>query len=191
MAQETDELQFLPLIRQKLTGIESLLDVGSGPCFMLENLPCKSILALEIHRPYLINRVTQAPHIIPINVDALYIGRLFVPGSVEAVSFIDSLEHFTKQDALLILKEAEQAAKKRVIVFTPRGYFPQHNIDHYGMNGEIYQTHRSGWEPEEFEAMSFQVTVMKGLHDNRNQAFTHAFGDRHEPVDALLAVKEL
>ncbi|NBD23880.1 class I SAM-dependent methyltransferase [Paenibacillus glycinis] len=191
MAQEIERQDFLALLRRKLTDTESLLDVGCGPCLILDDLPYAHIVALDIHRPYLLNRATKSGHVIPLNADAHAIGRLFVPNSFSAVSFVDSIEHFPKQEALDMLREAETIARKQVIVFTPRGFFPQENVDLYGLNGEVFQMHRSGWEPEEFERMGYEVTIMKGQHDRRNPVFVNTFGADHPPVDALLAIKNL
>ncbi|QHW33650.1 class I SAM-dependent methyltransferase [Paenibacillus rhizovicinus] len=191
MIHETNDRNFLALLHQRIIDTESLLDVGCGPCLILDDLPYKHIIALDVHRPYLINRITNSGHILPLNADARLIGKLFVPKSFSAVSFMDSIEHFTKQDALDMLREAELIASKQVIVFTPRGFFPQDNVDHFGLNGEVFQTHRSSWEPEELERLGYEVTVMKGQHDQRNPAFVNTFGINHPPVDALLAIKNV
>ncbi|WP_308638399.1 class I SAM-dependent methyltransferase [Paenibacillus silvisoli] len=189
MANETNNRDLNGLLLQKLSQTESLLDVGSGPCLMLDNLPFRHIVALEIHRPYLINRATKAGHILPLNADAREIGKLFVPKSFSAVSFFDTLEHFDKQEGYALLREAEQIARSQVIIFTPRGFFPQQDVDHYGLSGETYQTHRSGWEPADLEQLGYEVIIMKGLHDANNPAFVHSYGVDHPPVDALLAIK--
>ncbi|MFC4778763.1 hypothetical protein ACFO9Q_18365 [Paenibacillus sp. GCM10023252] len=189
MAVETYDRNFIELMLSQLHDRESLLDIGSGLCSLLRYMPYKHIIALDIHRPYLVNRICMEPHIIPLLAEAKSIGKLFIPDSVSTVSFMDSLEHFTKIEALELLQDAEQIAKHQVVVFAPRGYFPQKGIDHYGMNGESYQEHRSSWEPEELEARGYAVTVLKGFHDHNNSAFTEAFGYGHDPVDALLAIK--
>ncbi|SEO13845.1 hypothetical protein [Paenibacillus sp. OV219] len=192
MAHETFDYRILETIKEHMKETDSLLDIGSGPCVMLDNLDFFStIIALDIYRPYLINRVTRSPHIIPIHADALTIGKLFVPKSVSAVSLFDSLEHFTKLDGIKVLRDAEHIARKHVIIYTPRGYFPQEGIDHFGLNGEQYQAHHSGWEVEELEALGYKVIILKGQHNKLNPAFVRAFGADHEPVDALLAIKTM
>ncbi|SFJ69308.1 hypothetical protein SAMN02799624_05527 [Paenibacillus sp. UNC496MF] len=191
MAYVTDNRDFLALLTERLTETESLLDVGSGPCLILDDLPYAHIVAMDVHRPYLLNRATTSAHILPLNADARLMEQFFIPKTFSAVSFMDSIEHFGKHDALKMLRDAELIAKKQVIVFTPRGFFPQANMDHYGLNGEEFQTHRSGWEPEEFEELGFDVVVMKGQHDRRNPVFVRSFGEDHPPVDALLAIKNV
>ncbi|MNE86131.1 hypothetical protein D3C80_1831980 [compost metagenome] len=88
-----------------------------------------------------------------------------------------------------LLRKAELIAASRVVVFTPRGFFPQEGTDHFHLQGEYYQRHWSGWEPEDFMKLGYSVTVLKGFHHAENPAFREAFGPDHEPLDALLACK--
>ncbi|MBW7477134.1 class I SAM-dependent methyltransferase [Paenibacillus oenotherae] len=189
MIQETFDHSLIGRLNGNVAHRDSLLDVGSGPCVLLRYLDYKLIVALDIHRPYLISRQSVMDHIIPINADATMISQLFIPQSFSTVSFIDSLEHFTKEQGLQLLRDAEMIAKHHVVVFTPRGYFPQQNVDHYGMMGEKFQEHHSGWEAEELEELGYAVTIMKGFHDHENAAFVSAYGVQHEPIDALFAIK--
>lgn len=189
MILETYERDFMTLLNKRIIYRDSLLDVGSGLCILLEYMNFNHIVAMDIHRPYLMNRQYNAGHVIPLNADAHQMSRLFVPDSVSAVSFIDSIEHFTKQEGLALLQSADVIARHHVIVFTPRGYFPQDDVDHYGMNGEIYQAHHSGWEPEELDSLGYDVIIMKQFHGTENPAFMRTFGSSHAPVDALLAIK--
>lgn len=189
MIYETNDRGLVGRLNGAASHRESLLDVGSGLCVLLDYLDYKLIVALDVYRPYLMNRQSTAGHIIPLHADAKDIAELFLPDSFSAVSFIDSLEHFTKEQGKKLLRDAEQIAKHHVIVFTPRGYFPQQEIDHYGMSGEEYQTHQSGWEAEELDELGYEVTILKGFHDNSNAAFVRAYGADHEPVDALFAIK--
>ncbi|MBW7454715.1 class I SAM-dependent methyltransferase [Paenibacillus sepulcri] len=189
MILETYERDFMTLLNRRIIYRDSLLDVGSGLCTLLEYMNFNHIVAMDIHRPYLMNRQYNGSHVIPLNADANQMSRLFVPDSVSAVSFIDSIEHFTKQEGLALLQSADEIARHHVIVFTPRGYFPQDDVDHYGMNGEIFQAHHSGWEAEELDSLGYDVIIMKQFHGPENLAFMRAFGSSHAPVDALLAVK--
>ena len=112
-----------------------------------------------------------------------------MPGSIAMVALIDTIEHFTKTDGLTLLNKAEQIAGSRVIVFTPRGFFPQ-SVDHYGLSGELYQT-IAATGAEEFDQLGYEVMILKNFHDSDNLAFVNWFGGRHPPVDALLAWKNV
>ncbi|KAA8995405.1 class I SAM-dependent methyltransferase [Paenibacillus spiritus] len=182
---------FLPLFLEQLKFCDSILDIGCGTGVLLERYQASLVIALEIHRPYLENRQFEAPHIIPVNANAADIGRLFLPRTFSAVTFVDSLEHFPKEEGMRLLEAAAALARSRVVVFTPRGYFPQSNTDYYHLKGEIYQEHRSGWEVEDFLRLGFEVTVLKGFHTASNLAFLDSFGAEHPPVDAILASREV
>nr|WP_140413618.1 hypothetical protein [Marininema halotolerans] len=111
--------------------------------------------------------------------------------SISTVLFNDSLEHFDKEEATKLLEMAERIARKRVVVFTPRGFFHQQNYDFFQLGGEQFQAHRSGWEVEDFINRGYTVTLFKGFHDNRNLSFIKSYGKDHPPIDAILAWKTL
>lgn len=191
MLHETNEKNIQPLLKKLINHSPSLLDVGSGLCINLDQFQCNLILALEIHRPYLQKRKVNKPHIIPINADALQMNSLFLPKTISTVSLIDSIEHFTKDDGLKLLKMAEKIANKRVVIFTPRGFFPQKGFDLYQLDGEKFQEHRSGWEVKELLKLGYEVTLFKGLHGPNNPSFVKSFGAKHPPKDAILAWKNM
>ncbi|WP_379130614.1 class I SAM-dependent methyltransferase [Paenibacillus sp. sgz500958] len=191
MLQEITVKDFLPLLLEQLKFAESILDIGCGTGTLLEQYEAAVIVGLEIHRPYLINRAFHSPHIIPVHADARHLSKLFMPKSFSMVTMIDAIEHFTMADGKKVLAMAERIASRRVIVFTPKGFFPQSGVDHYHLNGEYYQKHSSGWEPEDFQELGYDVIVLKGFHHAGNLSFLESFGADHPPLDALLAYKNL
>ena len=178
-----------PLIRKlaERFGCRSVLDVGTGLMNSLALVPCPVKIGLEAHRPYLLNRTNRDG--IPINASAQRLEDLFVPGAVDLVTLIDVLEHFTPEDALDVLRQSETVAARLVMLFTPRGEFPQAGFDAFGLGGEKYQEHRSAWEPDDLVDLGYRVIVLEGYHGPGNQSFVEAFGDSATPVDALLAFK--
>ena len=74
--------------------------------------------------------------------------------SVDSVFMIDFIEHIEKSEGEAILKECERIARQEIVVFTPLGFMPQHyegnELDAWGLHGTRWQTHRSGWVPEDF-----------------------------------------
>lgn len=189
MYREIEVKDFLPVLLEQLKLCESILDIGSGTGVLLERYEASVVLGLDIHRPYLLHRQYKSPHIIPLHADASHMDKLFLPRTFSAVTFIDSLEHFLMQEGKRLLGMAERIASNRVVVFTPRGFFPQDGVDHFNLRGEYYQQHRSSWEPEDFLELGYDVTVLKGYHHALNPSFRRAFGEDHDPVDALLACK--
>lgn len=188
---ETDSKDYLKLMKNHIDFSFSLLDVGSGIGKYLDVYDCKVILALDVHRPYLENRETVLPHIIPLHANAMKLNHLFLPKTICTVLLSDTIEHFPKNDALELLRMAEEIAREKIVVFTPRGFFPQDAHDFYELHGEQYQIHKSGWEVQEFLDLGYDVTVLKEFHDARNPSFVKFLGAEHQPIDAILAVKQL
>ncbi|AIQ54597.1 class I SAM-dependent methyltransferase [Paenibacillus sp. FSL R7-0331] len=189
MYREIQVIDFLPVLLEQLKFSDSILDVGCGTGALLERYEAAVVVGLDIHRPYLLHRKYTSPHIIPIHANASHIDKLFLPNTFSAVTLIDSLEHFSVDEGKELLRKAELIAASRVVVFTPRGFFPQEGTDHFHLQGEYYQRHWSGWEPEDFMKLGYSVTVLKGFHHAENPAFREAFGPDHAPLDALLACK--
>lgn len=183
-----DPLNYRRLIHLLARDCHSVLDVGTGVMRSLAYLPCPVKLGLDAHRPYLEHREVAGP--VPINGSALDLEGLFVPGAVDLVTMIDVIEHFPAADAHDVLRQAAAVAAKRVVLFTPRGHFPQEAHDAFGLGGEDFQQHRSSWEPEDLTALGFRVIILDAYHDASNASFVEAFGPDHPPVDALLAFRD-
>jgi len=177
-----------PLLRRLSAECHSVLDVGTGLMSSLELVDCPVKLGLDAHRPYLEER--RVATAVPVNAPAAEIERLFVPGAVDLVTLIDVVEHFTVGDAREVLRQAEAVAGRRVILFTPRGEFPQKGFDAFGLGGEELQRHRSAWEPEDLVTLGYRVVVLSAFHDAGNDSFVEAFGADAAPVDALLGYKD-
>jgi hypothetical protein len=173
-----------------LTGdCQSVLDVGTGTMRSLQKLAVPLKIGLDAHRPYLLSRVVHDA--VPINASALSLDALFVPDAVDVITLMDVIEHFERDDARHLLRQAESVAARRVVLFTPRGEFPQENFDVLGLGGEELQRHRSTWDVPELSALGYSVIVLAGFHDEANPAFVAAFDEGARPIDALLAWKDL
>jgi hypothetical protein len=177
-----------PLLRSLARDCHSVLDVGTGLMQSLVDVPCRVRIGLDAHRPYLERRRDRQA--VPINASAVDLERLFVANAVDLVQLIDVIEHFEPEDADVLLRQATTVAARRVVLFTPRGHFPQAGFDATGLGGEELQRHRSAWEPEDLQARGFNVIVLRAFHGPWNQSFVEAFGARAPPVDALLAFSE-
>ena len=178
-------------INELISGCTTLLDVGAGIGISTSAMRVPVRIGIDVHRPYLLKWPTMEPVAIPLNLAAQRIGRVFLPKTVDAVCFIDSLEHLSDQQARITLRESEAIARRIVIIFTPRGAFPQQNFDAWGMGGERYQQHRSIWEPEDLIGLGYDVLIYKDFHGEWSDAFRLACGPGAPPVDALLAYKTL
>jgi hypothetical protein len=176
------------MLRRLAGDCRSVLDVGTGLMHSLEDLPCPVKVGLDAHRPYLEHR--RLANAVPVNASAIELERVFVPNALDLVTMIDVLEHFERSDAVDVLRQAESVARRRVVLFTPRGNFPQEGHDAFGMGGEELQRHRSQWEPADLTGLGYRVVVLAGFHGPWNSSFVESFGADATPVDALLAWKD-
>jgi SAM-dependent methyltransferase len=184
-----DHKDFLVTINELLVASSTVLDLGCGVGTTLKKLCCPIKIGVDAHRPYL-EEAKNGEQFIKLNFTAERISELFLPNSLDSVMLIDMIEHLEKGVALDVLRQVEEIAVKRVIVFTPRGFFKQIDVDHYGLGGESYQRHRSGWEVEDFQKLGFNVIIFSKFHDQKNRAFLQVYGQNAEPIDALLAWKD-
>lgn len=180
---------FLATINELLSDSRTVLDVGCGVGATLKEIRCPIKIGVDVHRPYL-EKAEPDEQIIKLNFTAERLNEIFLSNSLDSVTLIDVIEHFEKEVALDVLRKAEEIAVKKVIVFTPRGFFKQIDVDHYGLGGESYQRHRSGWEVEDFHKLGYNVMVFSKYHDQKNLAFLQVYGNNAEPIDALLAWKD-
>lgn len=135
-------------------GVESILDIGIGVAAKCQYLDAKVRVGIDAHRPYLEKLQETNPDIVTICANALTINQLFLAKSFDLVICTDVIEHLEKDEALRLIKMMELIARKAVILETPKGYIPQ-SIDILKMNGDHWQTHRSGWMPSELERLGY------------------------------------
>ena len=181
--------EFLATVNELLVDSSTVLDVGCGVGTTLKEFCCPIKIGVDAHRPYLEN-AKYGEQFIKLNFSAERLNELFLPNSLDSVTLIDVIEHFEKEVGFNVLRQVEEIAAKRVIVFTPRGFFKQIDVDHYGLGGESYQRHRSGWEVEDFQKLGYNVVIFSKFHDQENKAFLQVYGEDAEPIDALLAWKD-
>ena len=81
----------------------------------------------------------------------------FAPGAFDVVVSLDVVEHFDKPDAHRVIGEMERASRFLVVVVTPCGYVRQS-----GTPDEPWQEHRCGFEPDELEALGYEVSGVGG-----------------------------
>lgn len=70
-------------------------------------------------------------------------------GAFDAIYLLDSIEHMTRAEGFRVLGIAHALQPKQIVVYTPNGFLEQHG-DAWGLGGEDYQEHRSGWTPADF-----------------------------------------
>jgi hypothetical protein len=145
------------VVAGKIQDVDVVIDLGPGIRPQSFVKPCVHI-CVDAHRPYLerLKRESaDAPQYVLINAAWDQAIGLFPDKSVDTVFALDFIEHLDKPDGLRMLREAERVARRQIVVYTPNGFYPQsyedpRKPDRWGMDGGLWQTHRSGWAPEDF-----------------------------------------
>ena len=73
----------------------------------------------------------------------------------EAIYLLDVIEHMEKEQGLEVIEKAELQSTKQIVIYTPTGFMAQEG-DSWGLGGDEWQKHRSGWLPEEFPGWDIQ-----------------------------------
>ena len=152
-------------LKKELSECKSVLDVGCGFDSPLGKF-VKSFysLGIDIYKPAVLKSKKKKIHDDYITGDIREIHKYFKNKSFDAVVSLDVIEHFEKREALKIINQMENIAKKKVILLTPNGYFHQEVL-----GGNIHQIHKSGWEASEFQKMGYTVRGLRGLKYLRNE----------------------
>lgn len=144
-------------LKKELNDCESVLDLGCGPSSPLQF--CNKIkysLGVEIFTPYLKESQKRKIHSQYLNQNIMNLK--IAPRSFDAVIMIEVLEHLSKKDGLKLLERAEKWAKKKIIVSTPNGYFPEGKVDQ-----NSWQRHLSGWSIDNFRKLNFKCHGLAGI----------------------------
>jgi len=128
---------------EPLIECETVLDIGAGVRPMQWYKPARHI-CVEPHGEYA-DRLAAAGYEV---VRQTALEALQEPREGHAVYLLDVIEHMDKDEALEVIALAQRGAAQ-VVIFTPYGFMEQGD-DLWGLSGEYWQTHRSGWLPEEF-----------------------------------------
>ncbi len=137
--------------------IETILDAACGLSLKSKFIPAKIRVGIDIYPEYFKHIEATVPYVV-MKGDIRKLREYFEPKSFDLVLVLDVVEHLVKEESLDMLRQAEEIAKKAVIIETPRGFLPT-NMDILGHGGHDVQTHRSGWEPEEFEELGYKTVV--------------------------------
>ena len=145
------------VVAGKIQDVDVVLDLGPGIC------PQRWVeagvhICVDAHRPYLERLKRESaddPRYALLNAPWDQVIGMLPDKSVDSVFALDFIEHLEKPDGFRMLREAERVARRQIVVFTPHGFFPQsyddaRKPDRWGMDGGYWQTHRSGWAPEDF-----------------------------------------
>ena len=186
-------IEALAAVGEKIPDVEVVLDLGPGICPQPFIKKPYAHICVEAHGPYverLRRDVADDPKFVFINAPWDEVISTFPDKSVDTVFALDFIEHLEKADGFRMLREAERVARCQVVVYTPLGFFPQSyddpdKPDRWGMDGGKWQTHRSGWDTQDFgEQWEFVICSDYIHHDEDNQLLD-------QPMGAFWAIRHL
>ncbi len=167
--------------------IISVLDVACGLALKSKYIPAQIRVGVDIYEEYFNYIESDVPYVV-VKYDVRKLRDIFVPKSFDLVIGCDIIEHLEKEEGFELLKQCEEIARKAVVSENPRGHIPQ-DIDILGYGGDHWQTHRSAWEPEEFEKLGYQVLIRDYTMSDKKRHTTITDIDPH--VQMLDAIKFL
>jgi hypothetical protein len=131
-----------------LVECRTVFDIGSGIRPMSWYTPADFHWCVEPHEAYR-QRLLAAGYLL-LDFTALgFLRRDVVCHVPFAIYLLDVIEHMTREDALECVRLAVGSGARQVVIFTPLGFLEQHG-DAWGLGGDVWQEHRSGWTPEDF-----------------------------------------
>ncbi|MGI8606166.1 MAG: glycosyltransferase [Gaiellaceae bacterium] len=140
----------------RVRAVDRVLDIGPGIRPQGFFRP-RVHLCAEPHAEYvdLLRGSLRSEAVVVLHATGQDVVRLLPDDAVNTVFLLDVIEHMEKDAGARLLAECERVADTQVVVFTPLGFVTQEyepgEADAWGLGGAEWQTHRSGWTPEEFE----------------------------------------
>jgi SAM-dependent methyltransferase len=182
MLPDRKNLRVTRLLQKELLGSDTVLDLGCGPSSLLQYVkgPTKTV-GVEYWKPSIEESMKNHIHSEYINAD---IATVKYPDlSFDSVILIDVIEHFTRDDALALIRTIQHWARKNVIILVPNGFVPQDEEDE---QGNKKQHHLSGWSVRDLNELGFRVRGIGGMRCLRSEK-AQIIPTRTRPGHYLLA----
>jgi hypothetical protein len=154
--------------------VDILLDVGAGirPQALV---PCSRHICAEPHGEY---ADVLAAHGFEV-IRARATEALARIDRVDTIVALDVIEHMERDEGEAFIKAAVAKARHQVVIFTPLGFMPQDGgdaADPWGLQGQHWQAHRSGWTPADFPG--WRCLIGKDFHKKHNHGAFFAIHTR-------------
>lgn len=140
-------------LNAEMDGMSSALDVGCGPGRYLNTLPPR---ADRFGLDAVARNLGQCRRATTYHGRAQDLLPSFRDEWFDAVYAIDFIEHMDAGDAAAVIAEMKRIARRKVVLFTPYGFMPQDGAEFEPDEAE-WQTHRSGWLPEDLPGFVTEV----------------------------------
>lgn len=148
---------FADYISKELEDCDTVIDIGCGknsPLRYVKNI--KYSVGVDIHAPYLKESKAKKIHDEYILEDIQDL--ILKDNSFDAVVCLSVIEHLTKDEAYKLIHKMEKIARKKCIIYTCNGVWPQDPFDN-----NPHQEHISGWDVNEFRNKGYAVYGISGF----------------------------
>ena len=153
------EYDYCVWLKRDLADCESILELGCGA-----NSPILQIGygrktdAVDIWQPY-VDMHKRMKNYCEIQ-EGDILGMEFGYKIFDAVVICDVLEHLPREEVsrFKLFEKIENAAIKKVILFTPNGFIENDEAD-----GDPFQAHLSAWDPEDYTSRGYKVVGATGF----------------------------
>lgn len=143
-------------VKELLLPSSVVLDLGCGikPISFLET---DLLVCLEPFAPYIsyLRKRYRGTRVIMVQQDAITFLKNQPDESIDTIIAIDVLEHLSKEDGQELLRQMLRVCSIQSLIVTPNGFMPQHvsefGTDEWGYEGNVKQSHLSGWTPSDFK----------------------------------------
>jgi len=165
-----EKFRLLPALEKEILGSNSsrlsLLDLGCGKESLLKHFSNKINYSVGVdnYAPYIEESRRKGIHKNYVQGDVLQVLKSLDDKSFSIVVALDLVEHLPKNLGWELIRQMERVAKHKIIIYTPNGFVPQNEFD-----GNIQQTHLSGWEAGELRRRGFRIYGMSGLKQLRRE----------------------
>ena len=112
--------------------------------------------AVDIHGPSL--DAARAAGVRGVCVQADMMQLPFANGSYDVVTALDVIEHLPKDRGSVLLAELERVCRGHLVVMTPYGF-----VEQPPGPGQPWMEHLSGWWPDDFRALGYEVRGTGGV----------------------------
>ena len=137
----------------------SLVDIGCGDSSPIQSFSKRMYcIGIDIFEPSIEKSRKKNIHNEYYKMDYSNVEKVIKESSFDCVLASDFIEHLEKEEGYNLLRIMEKLAKKKVIIFTPNGFFKTKELD-----GNPWQVHKSGWTTEEMKDLGYKVYGINGL----------------------------
>ena len=141
------------LIKNFIDKSDSVLDLGCGIGLPLRGVPCQRLVgvdAFDYSKDYCGEFINQElPNL-----------TQFSNKSFDVVLCVDCIEHLSKENGLILMREIERIAKKRILIYTPIVWDTNEvhvNDSTCWAYGNPFNLHKSHWKHEDFSSNNYTM----------------------------------